>query len=165
MARRAGHREDEIAQALHDVLPGEAVVYLDRLHVGEMNLDDMLWHLDLLYKTRTTDPEMAQTALEVVTRGETEPAYLFGKRVLILAAAATVEGERIDLKAQRAFVSGINCPVTAPRLRKARMKLGCTMESLLKLAEQTECHYQLKRVDPTDTRSTPMTQAASKSNS
>ena len=71
-----------------------------------MTLEDMLWHLDLLYKTRTMDPEMAQTALEVVTRGETEPAYRFGKRVLILANVATVEGERMDLKAQRAFVGG-----------------------------------------------------------
>ena len=51
----------------------------------------------------------------------------------------------------------------APRLRKVRMKPGCTMESLLKLAEQTECHYQLKRVDPTDTQSTPTTQTPSKS--
>ena len=70
----------------------------------------MLWHLDLLHKTQTTDPEMAQTALEVVTRGETEPAYRFGKRVLILAAVVTVDSERMDLKAQRAFMSGMNCP-------------------------------------------------------
>ena len=91
MARRAGHREDEIAQALHDVLPSNAVVYLDRLHVEQMMLDDMLWHLDLLYKTQTTDPEMAQAALEVVMRRKTEMAYRFGKRVLILANAATVE--------------------------------------------------------------------------
>ena len=32
MAKHAGHCED-------DVLPGNVVVYLDHLHVGEMNLD------------------------------------------------------------------------------------------------------------------------------
>ena len=35
------------------------------------------------------------------------------------------------------------------------MKPACSMETLLWLAEQTECHYQLKRIDPTDTLSTP----------
>ena len=160
MALRARYGEDEIAQALHNVLHGDAVIYLDRLHVGEMSLDDIIWHLDLLYKKRTTDPEMAQAALEVVTGGETEPANWFGKCVLILASAATVEGKRLDLKAQRAFVGGINCSVTAPHLRKARMKKDCTMESLLRLAEQIECHYQLKRVDPTDNQTAPEEKAS-----
>ena len=81
--------------SLHDVLPGDAVIYLDGLQLREISLDDMLWHLDLLYRAWTTDPEMAQTALEVVARGETKPAYRFGKRVLILAAAATVDGEQM----------------------------------------------------------------------
>eukprot|EP00920_Eleutheroschizon_duboscqi_P005043 GHVT01011700.1.p1 GENE.GHVT01011700.1~~GHVT01011700.1.p1 ORF type:complete len:202 (-),score=10.81 GHVT01011700.1:3-518(-) len=124
-----------------------------------MNLDDMLWHLDLLYGTRTMDPEMAQSSLERVTRGKHEPAYRFGKRVLLLASAATVKGENLDLKAQRAFVAGINCKVTAPKLRYARYDEECTMERLLEVAEQngpaTEIHYQLWRVDPTDTKVTP----------
>eukprot|EP00919_Chromeraceae_sp_WS-2016_P022799 GHVR01054131.1.p1 GENE.GHVR01054131.1~~GHVR01054131.1.p1 ORF type:complete len:114 (-),score=18.34 GHVR01054131.1:13-354(-) len=102
-----------------------------------MNLDDMLWHLDLLYRTWTTDPEMAQAALERVSRGEHEPAYRFGKRVLMLASAATVGGENLDLKAQRAFVAGINCTITAPKLWYARYDDGgCTMERLLEVAEQ-----------------------------
>eukprot|EP00918_Siedleckia_nematoides_P061021 GHVU01133184.1.p1 GENE.GHVU01133184.1~~GHVU01133184.1.p1 ORF type:complete len:120 (+),score=10.57 GHVU01133184.1:329-688(+) len=60
MARRAGHSDREVALALHDVLPGDAVVYLDQRGVSNMDLDDMIWHLDLLYRTRTDDPEMAQ---------------------------------------------------------------------------------------------------------
>eukprot|EP00920_Eleutheroschizon_duboscqi_P030020 GHVT01072838.1.p1 GENE.GHVT01072838.1~~GHVT01072838.1.p1 ORF type:complete len:124 (+),score=7.57 GHVT01072838.1:31-372(+) len=96
---------------------------------------------------------MAQAALERVSRGEHEPAYRFGKRVLMLASAATVGGENLDLKAQRAFVAGINCTITAPKLRYARYDDGgCTMERLLEVAEQPEIHYQLKRVDPTDTK-------------
>ena len=47
MALRAGFPEDEVAQMLHHSLPGDAVIYLDRMNAGDMNLKDMLWHLDL----------------------------------------------------------------------------------------------------------------------
>eukprot|EP00920_Eleutheroschizon_duboscqi_P032098 GHVT01077418.1.p1 GENE.GHVT01077418.1~~GHVT01077418.1.p1 ORF type:complete len:187 (+),score=4.57 GHVT01077418.1:415-975(+) len=154
MACRAGHNDREIALALHDVLPGDAVVYLDQRGVSSMNLD-MLWHLDLLYRMRTLDSEMAQMALETVTRGEHEPAYRFGKRVIMLASAATVQGENLVLKAQRAFVAGINCWVMAPKLRYARHDTECTMEKFLEVAEQAEVHYQLKREDPTDNKVAP----------
>ena len=157
-ARKWGHNDADIAQALHEALPGDAIVYLDKRGVSTMQLEDMLWHLDLLYGTGTKNPELAQTALEKVIRGELEPAYRFGKRVLMLATDAAVEGEDVDLKAQRAFVAGINCEVTAPKLRHARGKLGpeCTIERLLLVAERTEVNYQLCRMDPTDTKTTPI---------
>ena len=74
-------------------------------------------------------------------RGEVEPAYRYGKRVLLLASAANIKGENLDLKEQRAFIAGINCKVTAPKLRYARGETGCTMEHLLETAELAEVHY------------------------
>jgi hypothetical protein len=73
-ARRSGHNDGEIALALHEALPGDAVIYLDERGVSNMDLDDMLWHLELLFRSRTKNPELAQTALEKVIRGEIEPA-------------------------------------------------------------------------------------------
>ena len=73
----------------------------------------------------------------------------------MLASAATIDGENLDLKAQRAFIAGINCKITCPRLRYAREEADCTMKRLLEVAELAEVHYGLKRVDPTDTKSTP----------
>eukprot|EP00919_Chromeraceae_sp_WS-2016_P052137 GHVR01123555.1.p1 GENE.GHVR01123555.1~~GHVR01123555.1.p1 ORF type:complete len:106 (+),score=8.88 GHVR01123555.1:159-476(+) len=70
-----------------------------------MALGDMLWHLDMLFQSKTKNPEVAQLSLERVMRGELEPAYRYGKRVLMLASAANIEGENLDLKAQRAFVA------------------------------------------------------------
>ena len=51
-ARRSGHGDGEIALALHEALPGDAVIYLDQRAVNTMDLDDMLWHLELLYRSR-----------------------------------------------------------------------------------------------------------------
>ena len=120
-ARRSGHRESEIAQALHEALPGEAVIYLDDRGVSAMELDDMLWHLEMLFGSVTRDPELAQTALDQAVRGTHEPAHRFGKRVLLLASAATVKGEKLDLKAQRSFVAGFNCKITTPVVPESYM--------------------------------------------
>ena len=82
VARRAGHSDPEVALALHDVLPGDAVVYLDQRGVSNMDLDDMIWHLDLLYRTRTNDPEMAQAALVSITSRQRTSLQIWKKRFL-----------------------------------------------------------------------------------
>eukprot|EP00918_Siedleckia_nematoides_P055625 GHVU01121447.1.p2 GENE.GHVU01121447.1~~GHVU01121447.1.p2 ORF type:complete len:252 (+),score=25.21 GHVU01121447.1:105-758(+) len=74
-ARRSGHDDREIALALHEALPGDAVIYLDEREIGNMQLGDMLWHLDMLFQSKTKNPEVAQLALERVIRGDVEPAY------------------------------------------------------------------------------------------
>jgi arabinogalactan endo-1,4-beta-galactosidase len=51
---------------------------------------------------------MAQTQLDKMVRALREPAYRYARRVMMLATAAAVTGEDIDLKAQRAFAKGIN---------------------------------------------------------
>jgi hypothetical protein len=68
---------------------------------------------------------MAQTQLDKLVRAPREPAYRYARRVMMLATAAAVPGEDIDLKAQRAFAKGINCEVTGPKLRKALEKPDC----------------------------------------
>eukprot|EP00919_Chromeraceae_sp_WS-2016_P081284 GHVR01192026.1.p1 GENE.GHVR01192026.1~~GHVR01192026.1.p1 ORF type:complete len:152 (+),score=8.18 GHVR01192026.1:209-664(+) len=132
-------------------------MYLDQRGVLSMSLADMLWHLNLLYSAKIDNTEMAQASFEKTTQGEHEPAYRYGKRVLMLASAATVVGENLDLKAQRAFIAGINCKTTGPKLRYARQKPDCTMEKLLEVARNAEMHYQLKRIDPTSVKETPTT--------
>eukprot|EP00919_Chromeraceae_sp_WS-2016_P081281 GHVR01192022.1.p2 GENE.GHVR01192022.1~~GHVR01192022.1.p2 ORF type:complete len:188 (+),score=12.32 GHVR01192022.1:477-1040(+) len=154
MARKAGHADADIAFALH-VLPGEAVLNLDQRGVLHMNLDDILWHLDLLYGATINDTEMAQASLEKLMREPNEPAYKYGKRVLILASASHVIGENLDVKAQRAFVAGINCDITGPELRYAREDPYCTMDKLLEVARNAEMHYRLKRIDPLRVKETP----------
>jgi hypothetical protein len=71
---------------------------------------------------------------------------------MVLATAAAVSGEDIDLKAQRALVKGINREVTGPKLRKAQEKPGCTFAELVKTAELTESRYLLKQDDPVMTK-------------
>jgi hypothetical protein len=71
---------------------------------------------------------------------------------MVLATAAAVAGEDIDLKAQRALVKEINCEVTGPKLRKAQEKPGCTFAELVKVAELTESRNLLCRDDPVMTK-------------
>jgi hypothetical protein len=71
----------------------------------------ILKHLDGLYGT--SNPVMAQSQLDKLSRGPREPAYRYARRVMVLATAVAVSGEDIDLKA---FVKGINCEVTGPKL-------------------------------------------------
>eukprot|EP00919_Chromeraceae_sp_WS-2016_P081279 GHVR01192014.1.p1 GENE.GHVR01192014.1~~GHVR01192014.1.p1 ORF type:complete len:178 (+),score=15.19 GHVR01192014.1:477-1010(+) len=151
MARKAGHADADIAFALH-VLPGEAVLNLDQRGVLHMNLDDILWHLDLLYGATINDTEMAQASLEKLMRDEQEPAYRYGKRVLLLASASHVVGENLDLKAQRAFIAGINCGTTGPMLRYESQKPDCTMERLLEVVRNAEMNHKLIRINPVKER-------------
>jgi hypothetical protein len=67
---------------------------------------------------------MAQSQLDKLICWPCEPAYRYARCVMVLATAAEVAGEDIDLKAQRALVKGINCEVTGPKLRKALEKPG-----------------------------------------
>eukprot|EP00918_Siedleckia_nematoides_P081327 GHVU01178369.1.p1 GENE.GHVU01178369.1~~GHVU01178369.1.p1 ORF type:complete len:182 (-),score=15.01 GHVU01178369.1:184-675(-) len=113
-----------------------------------MTLEDMLWHLGLLYGGTMNDTETAQASLEKVMRDEQEPAYRYGKRVLLLASASHVVGENLDLKAQRAFIAGINCEITGPMLRYESQKPDCTMERLLEVARNAEMYHKLIRIDP-----------------
>jgi hypothetical protein len=71
---------------------------------------------------------------------------------MMLATAAAVPGEDIDLKVQRVFAKGINCEVTGPKLRKALKKPDCTFSRLVKVAELTESRNLLKREDPVITK-------------
>eukprot|EP00920_Eleutheroschizon_duboscqi_P031849 GHVT01076696.1.p1 GENE.GHVT01076696.1~~GHVT01076696.1.p1 ORF type:complete len:140 (+),score=5.30 GHVT01076696.1:295-714(+) len=72
-----------------------------------------------------------------------------------LASASHVNGENLDLKAQRAFVAGIDCDITGPELRYAREDPHCTMAKLIDVARKAEMHYKLKRFDPTREKETP----------
>jgi hypothetical protein len=89
---------------------------------------------------------MAQSQLDKLVRGPREPAYRYARRVIVLATAAAVAGEDIDLKAQRAL------EVTGPKLRKSLEKPGCTFAELVKVAELTESRNLLKRDDPVMTK-------------
>jgi hypothetical protein len=77
--------------------------------VAGQSLQTLLQHLDGLYGTTlASNPVMAQSQLDKLIRG---PAYRYARCVMVLATAAAVAGEDIDLNAQRAFVKGINCEV------------------------------------------------------
>jgi hypothetical protein len=142
-----------VAANLADVLPGEAIIYLENRGLAGRSLQTVLKHLDGLYcTTLASNPVMAQSQLDKLFQGPREPAYRYARRVMVLATAAVVSGEDIDLKAQRALVKGINCEVTGPKLRKAQEKPGCTFAELVKTAELTESRYLLKRDDPVMTK-------------
>jgi hypothetical protein len=148
-----GARERDVAASLADVLPGEAIIYLENRGLAGKSLQTVLTHLDGLYGTTlASNPVMAQSQLDKLFRGPREPAYRYARRVMVLATAAAVPGEDIDLKAQRALVKGINCEVTGPKLRKVQERPGCTFAELVKTAELTESRYLLKRDDPVMTK-------------
>jgi hypothetical protein len=150
---RKGADERDVSGNLGDVLPEEAVIYLENRGIAGRSLNTVLKHLDGLYGTTlTSNPVMAQTQLDKLVRSPKEPAYRYARRVMMLAIAAIVPGEDIDLKAQRAFVKGINCEVTGPKLRKTLEKLDCTFVSLVKVAELMESRNLLKWEDPVMTK-------------
>jgi hypothetical protein len=152
-ALRMGANERDVVANLADVLPGEAIIYLENRGIAGRSLGTVLKHLDGLYRTTlASNPVMAQSQLDKLSRGPREPAYRYARRVMVLATAAAVAGEDIDLKAQRALVKGINCEVTGPKLRKAQEKPGCTFAELVKVAELTESRNLLRRDDPVMTK-------------
>jgi hypothetical protein len=96
---------------LADVLPGEVVIYLENPGVAGRSLQTVLQHLDGLYGTTlASNPVMAQSQLDKLICGPREPAYRtwYARHVMLLATAAAVAGEDIDLKAPCALVKGIN---------------------------------------------------------
>jgi hypothetical protein len=134
-----------VAANLADVLSGEAIIYLENRGFAGRSLQTVLKHLGGLYGTiLASNPVMAQSQLDKLFRGPREPAYRYTRRVMVLATAAAVSGEDIDLKAQRALVKGINCDITGPKLWKAQEKPGCTFAELGKTAELTEILAQTR---------------------
>jgi hypothetical protein len=133
-----------VAANLADVLPGEAIIYLENRGLAGRSLQNrakalrwLVWHYPCLQSGDGTKPT-----------GQAVPRVARAR----LPLCEESHGEDIDLKAQRALVKGINCDVTGPKLRKAQEKPGCTFAELVKMAEPTESRYLLKRDDPVMTK-------------
>jgi hypothetical protein len=149
-ARRMGIPKRRVFVRLHQNLPGNDVLTLEKMGLTRRGLGTQLAQLNSMYtSTRDTDAEMAHKALEAAIKYKTEAAVAFGHRLITLAStaargASTVE---IDALAQRAFVRGYNCPTVKPELRKTRRSLGddCHIRDLVKIAEQTEADYSINR--------------------
>jgi hypothetical protein len=62
-------------------------------------------HLGQLYGRKiTTNPVMAEAQLDKMVRGPRELAHCYYRRVEVLATAAALLGEHINIKAMRSFV-------------------------------------------------------------
>jgi hypothetical protein len=88
-----GANESDVTANLADVLPGEAVIYLENRGVAGRSLQTVLQHLDGLYGTTlASNPVMAQSQLDKIICGPCELAYRYARRVIVLATAAAVTG-------------------------------------------------------------------------
>jgi hypothetical protein len=104
---------------------------------------------------------MAEAQLDKTVRSPREQAHRFCRRVEVLATAAALPGEDIDMKAMRSFVKGYNCLITEPKLwgaleRSDCTRRGCTLSRLVSIAEKCEVRYKLKRDDPVADRQPKM---------
>jgi hypothetical protein len=99
---------------------------------------------------------MAEAQLDKTVRGPREQAHRFCRRVEVLATAAALLGEDIDMKAMRSFVKGYNCSITEPKLWGALERSDCTFSRLVSIAEKCEVRYKLKRDDPVADRQPKM---------
>jgi hypothetical protein len=120
-----GIPERRVIVRLHQNLPGNDVLTLERMGLTRRGLGMQLAQLDSIYtSTRDTDAEMAHQ--EAAIRYKNEAAVAFGRRLITLASTAArgASTVAIDALAQRAFVRGYNCPTVKPELRKTRFSLG-----------------------------------------
>ena len=155
--QRLGYDDDDIVVHLVDAIPGEAVLCLEKRGLADAGLAETMSHLDRLYGSKiSTNPVMAEAQLDKTVRGPREQAHRFCRRVEVLATAAALPGEDIDMKAMRSFVKGYNCSITEPKLWGALERSDCTLTRLVSIAEKCEVRYKLKRDDPVADRQPKM---------
>jgi hypothetical protein len=149
-ALRMGADERDNSANLADVLPGEAVIYLENRRIAGRSLNTVFRHLDGIYGTTlTSNPVMAQTQLDKLVRAPKEPACQKGNDAGY-SCGRTWLGYRS--KGTKGLCQGINWEVTGPKLRKTLEKPDCTFAGLVKVAELTESRHLLKREDPIMTK-------------
>jgi hypothetical protein len=152
-----GYDDDDIVVHLVDAIPGEAVISLEKRGLAKASLAETMKHLDRLYGSKiTTNPVMAEAQLDKTVRSPRELAHRFCRRVEVLAIAAALPGEDIDMKTMRSFVKGYNCSITEPKLWGALERSDCTLTRLVTIAEKCEVRYKLKRDDPVADRQPKM---------
>jgi hypothetical protein len=139
---------------LVDAIPGEAVICLEKRGLAEASLTETMKHLDRLYGSKiTTNSVMAEAQLDKTVRSPRELAHRNCRRVEVLATAAALPGEDVDMKAMRSFVKG---SITEPKLWGALERSDCTLTRLVTIAEKCEVRYKLKRDDPVADRQPKM---------
>jgi hypothetical protein len=94
----------------------EAVICLEKRGLAEASLRETMKHLDGLNSSKITNLVMAEAQLDKTVSAPRELAHRYSRRVEMLATAAALAGEDIDMKAMRAFVKGYNCSVTEFKL-------------------------------------------------
>jgi hypothetical protein len=130
--QRLGYDDEDIVVHLVDAIPGEAVICLEKRGLAEASLAETMKHLDQLYGSKiTTNPVMAEAQLDKTVRSLRELANRYCRRVEVLATAAALPGEDIDMKAMRPFVKGYNCSITEPKLWGALERSNCTLTRLV----------------------------------
>jgi hypothetical protein len=147
--QRLGYDDQDIVVHLVDAIPGEAVFCLEKRGLAEASLTETMKHLDRLYGIKiTTNSVMAEAQLDKTVRGPRELAHRYSRIVEVLATAAALPGEDIDMKAMRSFVKGYNCSITESKLWGALKCSDCTLTRLVGIAEKCEVRYKLKQDDP-----------------
>jgi hypothetical protein len=104
--QRLGYDDEnnhDIVVHLVDTIPGEAVICLEKRGLAEASLRETMKHFDGLYGSKITNLVMAEAQLDKTVSTPRELAHRYSRRVEMLATAATLAGEDIDM---RAFVKG-----------------------------------------------------------
>ena len=116
-----------------------------------MDLDDMLWHLrlDLLYHTRTNEPEMAQASLDtwrartsIQVWQEGFVASVRSSRMWEELGFESAKGFHIKHKLQDNRSKALLCEAGI------RLYSDFMIEKLLEVAKRAEIHYRSKESNP-----------------
>jgi hypothetical protein len=95
-----GIPERRVIVRLHQNLPGNDVLTLERMGLTRRGLGTQLAQLDLMYtSTRDTDAEMAHQALEAAVRYKTEAVVAFVRRLITLASTAARGASTVEIDA------------------------------------------------------------------